>query len=68
MLHYIKSDYETSSTGIRSVLENMSGFKKKYGYTLEDGKQLVELKKKHPDKYDKKLETMKNKEVKASTI
>ena len=48
------------------VLENMSGFKKKYGYTLRRWKkQLVELKKKHPDKYDKKLETMKNKEVKA---
>ena len=48
------------------VLENMSGFKKKYGYTLRRWKkQLAELKKKHPDKYNKKLESMKNKEVKA---
>ena len=48
------------------VLENMSGFKKKYGYTLRRWKkQLADLKKKHPDKYEKKVETMKNKEVKA---
>ena len=48
------------------VLENMSGFKKKYGYTLRRWKiQTENLKKKYPDKYDKKLETLKNKEVKA---
>ena len=47
------------------VLENMSGFKKKYGYTLRRWKiQTENLKKKYPDKYDKKLETLKNKEVK----
>ena len=48
------------------VLENMNGFKKKYGYTLRRWKkQLADLEKKYPDKYDKKLEALKNKEVKA---
>lgn len=48
------------------VLENMSGFKKKYGYTLRRWKtQVNNIKKKYPDKYEKKLESLKNKEVKA---
>jgi len=49
------------------VLEKMKAFKRVKGATLRQWhKQLVELKKKHPDEevYETRLDTLRNKEVK----